>query len=85
MFDSLPTSFDTIEDFMTELARVANRPLVGDILLANVKRPERHRKFLPSLLGPKPFSCQGSRCLLTHSLVDGGRYGCPPTLRGYPL
>ena len=34
MFDAHPTSHDTIEDFMTELARVSGRPLVRNILLA---------------------------------------------------
>ena len=35
-----------VEEFMTELARVSGRPLVRNILLADKKRPERHRTFL---------------------------------------
>ncbi len=45
-FDALPTSHETVEDFLTELARVSGRPIVRNILLADVTRPERHRTFL---------------------------------------
>lgn len=46
MFDAAPSDHDTVEDFMTALARASGRPIVRNILLANEERPNRHRAFL---------------------------------------
>ena len=46
MFDAKPSDHDTVEDFMTSLARASNRPIVRNILLANQERPERHQAFI---------------------------------------
>jgi len=46
MFDAKPSDHDTVEDFMTSLARASNRPIVRNILLANEERPERHQAFI---------------------------------------
>ncbi len=46
MFDAAPSDHDTVEDFMTSLARASNRPIVRNILLANDEYPKNHRAFL---------------------------------------
>ncbi|MGI9328403.1 MAG: N-acyl-D-amino-acid deacylase family protein [Pseudomonadales bacterium] len=46
MFDAVPSDHDTVEDFMTSLARASNRPIVRNILLANDEYPKNHRAFL---------------------------------------
>ena len=46
MFDKFPTTYETLEDFMDALGEVSGRPIVRNILMGDVKFPERHRKFL---------------------------------------
>jgi len=46
MFDAAPSDHDTVEAFMTSLARASGRPIVRNILLANDDHPKRHRAFL---------------------------------------
>lgn len=46
MFDAAPSDHDTVEAFMTSLARASGRPIVRNILLANDEYPKAHRAFL---------------------------------------
>ena len=48
MFDAAPSDHDTVEDFMTSLARASGRPIVRNILLASDDPNDRHghKKFL---------------------------------------
>ena len=46
MFDKFPTTYETLEDFMDALGEVSGRPIVRNILMGDVKFPNRHRKFL---------------------------------------
>ncbi len=46
MFDAAPSDHDTVEEFMTTLARASGRPIVRNILLADDKDPARYRNFL---------------------------------------
>ena len=46
MFDAAPSDHDTVEAFMTSLARASGRPIVRNILLASDDHPKRHRAFL---------------------------------------
>lgn len=46
MFDAAPSDHDSVEAFMTSLARASGRPIVRNILLANEEYPNQHRRFL---------------------------------------
>ena len=46
MFDAAPSDHDTVEDFLTSLARASGRPIARNILLASDEKPGHHRRFL---------------------------------------
>ena len=51
MFDKHPTSHPTMEAFMDALAEASGRPIVRNILMGDVKRPDQHKNFLDWLDG----------------------------------
>ena len=46
MFDQKQSSYDTIEEFMDALGEASGRPIVRNILMGDVRRPEQHTRFL---------------------------------------
>jgi len=46
MFDKYPTSFATLEEFMDALGEASGRPIVRNILMGDVTRPQQHKRFI---------------------------------------
>lgn len=61
MFDAAPSSHDTVEEFMSQLAEESGRPIVRNIILADDDNPKAHEAFLDWLYEShdKGLQCYG--------------------------